>query len=207
MKTENGQMARCKVADLVSRLPAGSHHSPSPVHSQSSIILKLLNAQMKRKHDETNEKSEDFLRPRSRQRVLATPERSRGSSQEPAGTHDQEMSTAPPAILPASRESIVPQTNATPSEDAPALMAPAPETSPQPQYTSSVAVVYGHLPIEPSTSDIIEVVGTQVVDVTTDVKVLETPSQEVDEKEHDKAITTGQALLSLCLFGRMAHTL
>jgi len=191
MKTENGQMARCKVADLVSRLPAGSHHSPSPVHSQSSIILKPSNAQMKRKHDETSGKSEDFLRPRSRQRVLATPEQSRGSSQEPAGAHDQQMSIAPPAMLLGSRELIAPQTYATPSDDAPALKAAAPEPSPRPKHTPNVAAAFAHLPIEASTSEIIEGVGAQVVDVTTDVKVLETQSQEVDEKQHDKAITTG----------------
>jgi len=33
MKSGNGQMARCKVADLASRLPARPRHSSSPVHT------------------------------------------------------------------------------------------------------------------------------------------------------------------------------
>jgi len=206
MKTENGQKARCKVADLVSRLPAGSRHSPSPVHSQPSIIFKPSNAQMKRKHDETNEKSEDFLRPRSRQRVLATPEQSRGSSQEPAGAHDQQMSIAPPAMLLGSREFIAPQAYATPSEDNPALNAAAPEPSPQLEYTSGVTA-YPHLPFEPSTHAIIGSGGAQVVDTTQDVKALEAQSQAVVEKEHDKQITSGQALCSLCVYWKIAYTL
>ena len=146
---------------------------------------------MKRKYSIVKDRDEGVSRSRSRQRVLATPERSRGSSQEPAGTRDQEMSTAPPAIFSETRQLIAPQANAKPSEDRPALKAPAPEPSPQPKHTSSVAEAFAHLPIEASTSEIIEGVGAQVVDVTTDAKVLETPSQKLDEKQHDTAITTG----------------
>ena len=145
---------------------------------------------MKRKYSIVKDKDEGALRSRSRQRVLSTPEESRGSSQEPAVTHDQEMSTAPPAISSETRPLIAPRANVTPSEDRPALKAPAPEPSPQPKDTSSVAEAFAHLPIEASTSEIIEGVGAHVVDITTDVKVLETQSQEVDEKQHDKAITT-----------------
>jgi len=183
-------MAGCKVADLASRPPARPRHSSSLVHSQLYITSKQPNVQMKQKYNKSTDKFEDFLRPRSRQRVLATPERSRGSTREPAATHDQEMSTAPPAMLPRSRESIV---------------------SPQPEHTSNVAEAYTQPPFEPSTRAIVESIGAQVAEITQDVKQFRTQRQEVDNeklmKKHEKAIITGEALLSLCSFGRIAYTL
>ena len=106
MKTGNGQMARGKVADLASRLPVRSSHSSSPAYSQPSIIIEQSKAQMKRKYDKPNDEFKGSSRPRSRQRVLATPERSHRSSQEPAATHDHEVSTVNSVI--ASQAAIVP---------------------------------------------------------------------------------------------------
>jgi len=63
---------------------------------------------MKRKYDKTNDKFEGFVRPRSRQRLLASPERSHRSSQEPAATHDQDISTTSSAIVLASQAAIAP---------------------------------------------------------------------------------------------------
>jgi len=147
-------------------------------------------------------------------KAIATPERSRGSSQEPAATHNQAMSTAPPATLPASREPIVPQANATPSENTPALEAPEPEPEPepepQPEHTSGVAVAYTHLPIEPSTSATIRSAETRVAETTQYVKKPATQRQEVGDelltKNDKKAITTGQGLFSSCSFGITAYT-
>jgi len=61
---------------------------------------------MKRKYDKANDEFEAFLRPRSRQRVLATPERSHRSSQKPAATLDHEVSTVNSGI--ASQAAIAP---------------------------------------------------------------------------------------------------
>jgi len=145
---------------------------------------------MKKKFNKAKEGVKGFFRPRSRQSVLATPERSRGSSQEPAAAHDQEMPTAPPPIFSGNRQLITPHANAAPGHDTLALKVPTPEPSPRPEDTSGVAVAYTHLPIEPSTSEIIDDVGAQVVNITQDVRALEMQSQEVDEKEHDKVIAT-----------------
>jgi len=100
-------------------------------------------------------------------------------------------------MFPESHESITPHANATPSEDAPALEAPTPEPSLQPGHTSNVAAADTSLSFAPSTSAILGGVGAQVVDTKEDVKAVETQSQDVDEKEREKAITTGQAHLSL----------
>ena len=144
------------------------------------------------------------------EKAIATPERSRGSSQEPVATHDQGMSTTLSTILPASCESIVAQADATPSEDASALKAPAPEPSPQPEHGSGVAAAYTPLHFQPSTHATIRSAETQVAETTQDVKELATQRQEVDDKtlimKHGKAIPTGQELLSLFSFGRMAYT-
>jgi len=147
---------------------------------------------MKKKFNKAKEGVKGFFRPRSRQSVLATPERSRGSSQEPVAAHDQEMPTAPPPIFSGNRQLIIPHANAAPGHNTLALKVPTPEPSSRPEDTSGVTVAYTHLPIEPSTSEIIGGVGAQVVDIPQDVKVLETQAQEVDEKEHNKAIATPQ---------------
>jgi len=70
MKNENSQMARlhaCNVVVLASRLPARPRHSSSPVHSQSPIIFKPSNAQMKQKYNKAKDGLKGFFRPRSRQ--------------------------------------------------------------------------------------------------------------------------------------------
>ena len=55
------------------------------------------------------------------------------------------------------------------------------------------------------------VVETHVAGITKDMQEPGTERREVEAeklmKKHEKAIPTGQALLSLCSFGRMAYTL
>jgi len=101
-------MARCKVAVLASRLPARPRHSSSLVCSQPSIISKQPNVQMKKKFNKAKDGVKGFFRPRSRQSVLATPLRSRHSSQEPAATNDPEISTTPSAVEIANQSVIAP---------------------------------------------------------------------------------------------------
>ena len=165
---------------------------------------------MKKKFNKAKEGVKGFFRPRSRQSVLATPERSRGSSQEPAAAHDQEMPTAPPPIFSGNRQLIISHANAVPGHDTLALKVPTPEPSPRPEDTSGVAAADTQLHFEPSTHATIRSAETQVVEITQDVKELATQRQEVDDKtlikKHEKAIPTGQALLSLCSFERIAYT-
>jgi len=165
---------------------------------------------MKKNFNKAKDGVKGFFRPRSRQNVLATPERSRGSSQEPAATHDPEILTTPSAVEIASQAMISPIANATPSEDAPALEAPARGPSPQPEHTSSVTAAYTQLLVESFTRASTGSLEMQVAESTQDVNDLGTQFQEADEAmrttRREMSITTGQALLSPCSFRRITHT-
>jgi len=166
---------------------------------------------MKRKYTETKDDFNSFFRPSLRQRVLAAPERSRPSGQEPAVTHDPEISATTSTAVIESQAEIETTANATLSGDVPALKTPAPEPSPRPEHTSSVAEADTQLPLELSTCEITGSVDTQIAKSTQGVTELRTQRQEVEEEKlmtrHEKAITTGQALLSLRAFWRIAYTL
>jgi len=88
---------------------------------------------MKRKYQQTKGKVKDLLQPSSRQRELTTPGRSPRSSQGPATTHDQVISTTHSAVVLA---------NATPNVDIPAFETPAHEPSPLPEHSPNYAATY-----------------------------------------------------------------
>jgi len=97
---------------------------------------------IKRGYKKAKGKVKDLLRPPSRQSALTTPARSPRSSQEPSATHGQGVSTTPSAIMLASQTAIVPTAVDTPGADIPALEAPAPTPSPQPERTTDAAPIY-----------------------------------------------------------------
>jgi len=123
----------------------------SPVHSQSSITTNPKTDEMKQKYNKAKDKFKGFLRPRSRQSALTTPARSPRSSLEPAAAHEQGMPITSSATFPTSQTEVVPETSTMPSADVPALEAPAPEPSPQPEHTPNSGTVYTQQPLKPST--------------------------------------------------------
>ena len=161
---------------------------------------------MKQKYNIAKDRVKGFIRPRSRQSVLATP------SPSPSATHGQDISITPSVAEIASQAPISPRANATPSDDdASALEAPASVPSPQAEHTSNAAEAYTLLRFEPPTRATTRGVGSQVAESTQDVNELGSQRQEVDEdklmKRQKKPITTGQDLFSPRAFGGITYTL
>jgi len=166
---------------------------------------------MKKKYSKAKDRVKGLFRPRSDQSTLTTPSRSPGISHELSATNDPDISNTTGFIALASQGVIAPQANATPGGDVLALEASAPVPSPQSEHTSNIEEAYTKPHFEPSTHVIIGSIEMQVAETTQDVDKVGTQRQEADEAmrmtRREKAITTGQALLSPCSFRRITHAL